>query len=122
MGGTESAQITVIDSLLDISPIVPGSLGHTTALKSADVRVVVLAFESGHLLKEHSSPKALLMQALDGQLRVTAAGRTVDLLPGGLIRLDALLHHEVEAVGDSRLMLTRCSPKAPRYCSKTGPR
>ena len=106
MGGTESAQITVIDSLLDISPIVPGSLGHTTALKSADVRVVVLAFESGQLLKEHSSPKALLMQALDGQLRVTAAGRTVDLLPGGLIRLDALLHHEVEAVGDSRLMLT----------------
>ena len=46
------------------------------------------------------------MQALDGHLRVTAAGRTVDLLPGGLIRLDALLHHEVEAVGDSRLMLT----------------
>ena len=53
----ESAQITVIDSLLDISPIVPGSLGHTTALKSADVRVVVLAFESGQLLKEHSRPR-----------------------------------------------------------------
>lgn len=98
--------LTVVDSILDLAPIEPGKLGHTTVLKSPDVRVVVLAFPAGHLLKEHSAPKTLLMQALDGHLKVTAGGQTVDLVPGGLIRMDASERHEVEGMVDSRLMLT----------------
>lgn len=98
--------VTVIDDIRELSPIEPDRLGHTTALKSPDVRVVVLAFPAGHTLKEHAAPKTLLMQALDGHLTVTAAGQTIDLKPGGLIRMEPLERHQVEALEDSRLMLT----------------
>jgi len=67
--------------------------------------VVVLTFAAGHVLEEHRAPKTLLMQALDGRLRVTAGGRVTELVPGALLRLDASLMHEVEALEESRLML-----------------
>lgn len=100
------APVTVIDDIRELSPIGADSLGHSTVLKSPDVRVVVLAFPAGFELKEHAAPKTLLMQALDGRLTVTAGGQTVTLVPGGLIRMDALERHHVVAHEDSRLMLT----------------
>ena len=84
----------------------PGRLGHSTVLASPGVRVIVLTFEAGFTLKKHSAPKILLMQALDGCLRVSADGQITDLVPGALLRLDANLEHEVEALEESRLMLT----------------
>jgi quercetin dioxygenase-like cupin family protein len=66
----------------------------------------VLTFEAGFVLKKHSAPKILLMQALDGCLRVTAGGQATDLVPGALLRLEASLEHELEALEESRLMLT----------------
>ena len=97
--------VIVIDDIRALSPIDPDKLGHTTALKSPDVRVVVLTFPAGQALKEHSAPKTLLLQALDGRLRVTVADQVVELAPGGLIRVEKLERHEVEALEDSRLML-----------------
>jgi quercetin dioxygenase-like cupin family protein len=84
----------------------PGRLGHSTVLASPGVRVIVLTFEAGFTLKKHSAPKILLMQALDGCLRVAADGQVTDLVPGALLRLDTNLEHEVEALEESRLMLT----------------
>jgi quercetin dioxygenase-like cupin family protein len=43
---------------------------------------------------------------LDGHLRITADGRTVDLVPGRLVHLAARLPHALEAVEPSRLLLT----------------
>lgn len=98
--------LTVIDDLLEGSPVPPAGLGHTTALAHPDVRVIVLAFAAGHVLREHAAPFPLLMQALDGELVVRADGRETRLVPGGLLRMDPALRHEVEAVVASRLMLT----------------
>ena len=98
--------LTVIDDILALAPIPPTGLGHNTVLQHPDVRVVVLAFTAGHVLKEHSAPSVLLMQALDGELIVRAADLETVLRPGGLIRMDATVRHEVEAVSDARLMLT----------------
>src|SRR5690554_5273608 len=98
--------VTVVPDLREISPITADKLGHVTALKSADVRVVLLTFPAGHVMKDHATPKTLLLQALDGHLRVTAAGEVTELKPGTLIRMDPLERHEVEAVEESRLMLT----------------
>jgi quercetin dioxygenase-like cupin family protein len=103
---SETSAVTVITDLLDAAPIEEGRLGHHTVLKSEDVRVVVLAFEAGHTLKDHASPKTLLLQALDGELSVTADGGMYTLLPGTIIRCDAGVRHEVHAVTDARLMLT----------------
>jgi|GEM_PF-2837201 len=103
---TSSTAITIIPDVRADSPIPESGMGHSTALTHSDVRVVVLTFAAGHVLKEHSTPFPLIMQALDGELLVRADNQETTLRPGGLLRLDAGLRHEVESVVDSRLMLT----------------
>lgn len=98
--------ITVVPDLREISPIATDKLGHTTALKSPDVRVVILTFPAGHVMKDHAAPKTLVLQTLDGHLRVTAGGEVTELKDGGLMRIEPGARHEVEAVVESRLMLT----------------
>ncbi|MBX3090412.1 MAG: cupin domain-containing protein [Cryobacterium sp.] len=98
--------ITVVDDLIAATPIPEEGLGHYTVLTHPDLRVVVLAFSDGHLLKEHAAPFPVLMQALTGELLVRAGGEETQLIPGNLLRLDAMLRHEVQAVSASRLLLT----------------
>ncbi len=98
--------VTVIDNVRELSPIDPDKLGHITALKSPDVRIVMLTFPAGYVMKEHSAPKTLLMQSLDGRMTVTVGDEATTLVPGGLIRMDPLVRHQVEAHEDARLMLT----------------
>ncbi len=54
----------------------------------------------------------VLLQALDGHLRVGAGGRTTDLVPGAVIHLDTRLPHTVEALAPSRLVLTMLDSRA----------
>ena len=101
-----AAPLTFVADIRAGAAVGPAGLGHSTVLSSPDVRVVVLTFAAGHVMREHRSPKTLLMQALDGRLRITAGGQVTELVPGALLRLEASLMHEVEALEDSRLMLT----------------
>lgn len=103
--------LTLVDDVTTLSPIPDSGLGHATVLADPDVRVVVLTFAAGHVLKEHSAPFPLLLQALDGELVIRADHREIRLKPGGLLRMDAALPHEVEAIDDSRLMLTLVTKK-----------
>ena len=98
--------LTFLADLFDLAPVPQSGLGHSTVLSAPDVRVIVLAFSAGHILKQHAAPFTLLMQALDGHLLVTSNGEEMDLRPGGLIRMDPKLPHSVEAYVDSRLQLT----------------
>ncbi len=100
------SEVTVVDDLIEATPIPESGLGHHTVLTHPDLRVVVLAFSEGHLLKEHAAPFPVLMQALSGELLVRAGGLETRLVPGKLLRMDAMLRHEVQAVSASRLMLT----------------
>lgn len=98
--------LSFFPDLRTLTPIPETGLGHTTVLTHPDMRVVILTFAAGHVLKEHAAPFPLLMQPLDGELLVRAGGVENTLLPGALLRLDTSLPHEVEAVVASRLMLT----------------
>lgn len=98
--------LVVLDNLLALAPIEMGKLGHHVVLSAGGARVIVLAFERDHELKEHRTPHPLLMQALDGHLRVSVDERVVDLRPGGLLHLPASMPHSVTAAEDSRLSLT----------------
>lgn len=77
-----------------------------TILQAEGARIVLFSFDAGQVLTEHTAAVPALLQVLDGHLRITADGRTVDLLPGGLVHLAARLPHAVEAVEPSRLQLT----------------
>ena len=46
LGGMENT-VTVVNDIRELSPILPDKLGHTTIVKSEDVRVVVLTFPAG---------------------------------------------------------------------------
>jgi quercetin dioxygenase-like cupin family protein len=84
-----------------------------TVLQAEGARVVLFSFDAGQILTEHTAAVPALLQVLDGHLRITADGRTVDLRPGGLVHLAARLPHAVEAVEASRLQLTMLDSRVP---------
>lgn len=100
-----------VGSLVAVQP--EGTLSRTV-LRAEGVRVVLFAFDAGQELTEHTAAVPVLFQALDGHLRVTADGRTVDLVPGGLLHLATRVPHAVVAVEPSRLMLTMLDPRPRR--------
>ncbi|WP_227412136.1 MULTISPECIES: cupin domain-containing protein [unclassified Cryobacterium] len=98
--------LTFVEDLLTTAPVPAEGMSHNTVLSDGGVRVVMLSFAEGHVLKDHAAPGQLLMQAVDGELKVRVAREELILKPGGLISLAAKTRHEVEAVTDARLMLT----------------
>jgi quercetin dioxygenase-like cupin family protein len=97
-----------VASLVQIQPEATVS---RTVLQAEGVRVVLFSFGAGQVLTEHTAAVPALLQVLDGHLRIIADGRTVDLLPGGLVHLAARLPHALEAVEPSRLQLTMLDPR-----------
>jgi Uncharacterized conserved protein, contains double-stranded beta-helix domain len=100
--------LTDVASLIEIQPDATVS---RTVLQTEGARVVLFSFDAGQVLTEHTAAVPALLQVLDGHLRITADGRTVDLHPGGLIHFAARLPHVVEAVEPSRLQLTMLDPR-----------
>jgi quercetin dioxygenase-like cupin family protein/SAM-dependent methyltransferase len=82
-----------------------------TILAAEGMRTVLFAFDAGQVLSEHTAAVPAMLQVLSGHLRITAAGRTVDLRPGGLVHFGTRLPHAVEAVEPSRLLLTMLDPR-----------
>jgi quercetin dioxygenase-like cupin family protein len=68
-------------------------------------RVVLLGFEPGQALDEHQVKEAALLLVLDGEVRVEAAGESVDARPGTLFRFDPDERHSVTSEGSSRVLL-----------------
>ena len=99
-----------VASLVEIQPEATVS---RTVLQAEGARVVLFSFDAGQVLTEHTAVVPALLQVLDGHLRITADGRTVDLHPGGLVHLAARLPHAVEAVEASRLQLTMLDSRLP---------
>lgn len=104
----EMHDLTNVGNLVKVQPDATVS---RTVLQADGVRVVLFSFDAGQVLTEHTAAVPALLQVLDGHLRITADGRTVDLHPGGLIHLAARLPHAVEAVEPSRLQLTMLDPR-----------
>ena len=83
-----------------------------TVLKAEGVRVVLFAFDAGQELSEHTAAIPILLQVLDGRLRVGAAGEQVELAPGGLVHIGARVPHDVLALEPSRMVLTMLDPRS----------
>ncbi len=108
---TENLVMTDVATLAGFVEIQPESTVSRTVLKAEGARVVLFGFDAGQVLTEHTAAVPVLLQVLEGHLRITAAGRTVDLVPGGVIHLGTRLPHEVEAVEPSKLALTMLDPR-----------
>ena len=100
------AGMTHLPGLTGRVTVQPESTVSRTVLKAEGVRVVLFAFDAGQVLTEHTAAMPVLLQTLSGHLRITADGRTVDLLPNEVLHLRTREPHEVEAVEPSVLCLT----------------
>jgi quercetin dioxygenase-like cupin family protein len=67
--------------------------------------VSLFVFSAGAGLREHRTNGTVLIQALEGHLKVQADGREQDLLPGRLLAMSPKVPHDVTAVADSRMLL-----------------
>jgi quercetin dioxygenase-like cupin family protein len=75
-------------------------------LKVPEAHVDAFEFAAGQELHEHQAHHPVLIQALAGHLRLTHDAGEVELRPGDLLHLPAMLRHSVVAVEDSTLTVT----------------
>lgn len=106
-----AAPFTTLADLTELVQVQPESTVSRTVFRADGVRVVVFAFDEGQALTEHTAAMPVLLQVLSGALAITADGRTDDLVPGGLMHLDARVPHAVRASEPAILMLTMLDPR-----------
>jgi quercetin dioxygenase-like cupin family protein len=94
-----------IENLSETVTYDPDRRSSTVAFTAAGVRGVVFAFSAGQELAEHRAPAPILLQAIEGELRVAAEDREVVLRPGGVLHLDAGVPHSVVADAAAKLLL-----------------
>jgi quercetin dioxygenase-like cupin family protein len=92
--------------------VATGSIVSRTILKAEGARVVLFSFDEGQELTEHTAAVPILLQVLDGRLRVGADGRHVELGPGGLVHIGSRVPHEVLALEPARMLLTMLDPRS----------
>lgn len=98
--------LSMVANVNDVVQIEVGKRTSTLAVAGTGARVVVFAFDTGAELTEHTAPGPILVQGLAGRLQFSTEEENVELLPGGLIHLDARVPHAVRATEPSKMMLT----------------
>src|SRR5579864_6110125 len=77
-----------------------------TLAKYPDFRIVLILMKSGTRMRQHRAEGRISIQQLKGQVRVHLADRKVTLSTGHMLVLDCGVLHDVEALGESALLLT----------------
>jgi quercetin dioxygenase-like cupin family protein len=100
---TKSIYVGGLIGLLEPFPDKPRA---QNVMKAPGAHVVAFAFAAGHELHEHTAHHPVLVQALAGHLTLSHEGGEVELRPGDLVHLPAMLPHSVVAHEDSTLTVT----------------
>lgn len=102
---TEVSTSLAVTGLLDALPVTPSATTSRVVVNNPAVRVVVFAFDAGEMLTDHSSPRAVVVQLLDGAVRLTVAGEEHALRAGDVVYLAPGDRHAVVADEPSHLSL-----------------
>ena len=102
---TEVSTSLAAAGLLDALPVTPSATTSRVVVNNPAVRVVVFAFDAGEMLTDHSSPRAVVVQLLDGAVRLTVAGEEHALRAGDVVYLAPGDRHAVVADEPSHLSL-----------------
>ncbi len=94
-----------IDALAPMVEVQPEATVSRTVMQVEGANVVLFSFDKGQELSEHTAAMPVLVQCLEGHLKVTGGGRTVDLMPGGILHFPTRLPHAVYAEEASKMML-----------------
>ncbi len=84
-----------------------GSADHAakTLVNEVELRVVLIALRPQGRLPEHRAHAPILLHVLEGHLRLGINNRTLELGPGSLVAIDAELPHDLDAVGETAVLL-----------------
>ena len=94
-----------IDALAPMVEVQPEATVSRTVMQVEGANVVLFSFDKGQELSEHTAAMPVLVQCLEGHLKVTGGGKTVDLVPGGILHFPTRLPHAVYAEEASKMML-----------------
>lgn len=103
---TDSAtKSTFHTGLNEALPISQDATTSRVVVKTDLMRVVLFAMDAGQELTDHASPRAVVVQQLEGTLDLTVAGRTETLHPGDVVYLAPSDRHALIARTPSRFTL-----------------
>lgn len=98
----------------DLAAVLPISSSATTSrvvVNNALLRVVAFAMDAGQELTDHSSPRAVVVQMVEGVLRFTVAGDEHTLTSGDVVYLAPDARHALVAETPARFVLTLIVPE-----------
>ncbi|WP_431710245.1 cupin domain-containing protein [Glutamicibacter uratoxydans] len=93
------------DELAEENPYKPGRVSPRALYKAEEFRVTELAFDKGVVLSEHSSPHAVIVQVVTGDIEVEVGEERWRLGAGALLHLEPGLEHAVTALEAARIIL-----------------
>jgi quercetin dioxygenase-like cupin family protein len=109
---TPMSESVVTTGLLEALPVTESSVTSRVVVNNPLLRVVVFAFDTGEMLTEHSSPRAVVVQLLDGRIDYTLDGATTPLVPGDVIYMRPGVRHALLALEPSHLSLVMVDTEA----------
>lgn len=101
-----------VTDLLGALPVTASSTTSRVVVDNPVLRVVVFAFDAGELLTEHTSPRAVVAQLLDGAMRFTVGDVEHTMAPGDVIYLAPGERHALVADTPSHLSLVMVDVEA----------
>lgn len=104
-GTTDLTTSLALTHLMADVPVTASSTTSRVVVNNPAVRVVVFAFDTGELLTEHTSPRAVVVHLLDGAMRFTVGDEEHSLVPGDVVYLAPGERHALVAEAPSHLSL-----------------
>lgn len=107
---SESIVCTDINNKL---PILEAATTSRVLVNNSVLRHVVFSFDAGQVLTEHASPRAVIVNILEGSLNFEVAGEANIVKTGDVIYLAPNERHALSALEPTRMSLTLVDVKNP---------
>ncbi|NLA28064.1 MAG: cupin domain-containing protein [Propionibacterium sp.] len=105
MSETEVSQSAVVLNINAELPVINESTTSRVILSNPLLRVVDFTFDTGQLLTEHTSPRAVVVTLLDGEMDFKLEGESHIMHAGDMIYLAPGAPHALTAITPCRLQL-----------------
>lgn len=93
-------------SLLEIAPVVPGSIVSKPIVDAAGTRQILFSMDAGQIMSEHRAPFAASVHVLDGKLTFSLGDQTLHLAAHDWLVMPPNQPHDLVAEEPCRFLLT----------------
>lgn len=105
MNETPVCESVVVLDLNQQLPVVAQSTTSRVVVNNPLLRVVMFTFDAGQLLTTHTSPRAVVVTLLEGEMEFSVANETQLMGPGDVIYLAPDESHALTALSPCRMQL-----------------